>query len=223
MSQYNINLQPGVPMRQQAAGRFFMVVSITGTDHVRLYFDVRGQGDRNDEEILTARPGFKLKLTSNRFDSVLFQADAACTVSYVISDNEVDFDFTEGATVEATVINPLPLPVSNDRGAPGNPVYVSGLTYEDAPATAVANAGPIVCGPAAVVVMAANPNRKAARFCNLGPDDVALGGTGLTWAARCIVLGAGDVWVEERGANIEWHAVTDAGATASVTVQEVMA
>jgi hypothetical protein len=253
MSQYSITLAAGQRTRHETAGRFFMIVAVTGSvGYVELKFDVRGQGDRNDEQIQTAAPGFKLKLENSRFDSVDFLAAGNCVVSYVLSDNEVDFDFSEGANVIATVVgpmpsviiddtvpvrveidtplplpvaiaSPLPLPVVNDRGAPGNPVYVSGITYSDAPATSITNSAAVPVTAANTALLAASATRKAARFANIGADPVAIGGAGLTWAQRCIVLEPGDVHFENDGANLAWSAICDTGQTASITCMEVKA
>jgi hypothetical protein len=287
MSQYTINLAADQRVRQETAGRFFMIVAITGAvGSIDLKFDVRGQGDRNDEHITTAAPGFKLKLDRSRFDSVDFLAAGTCTVSYVISDNEVDFDFSEGSNVIATLVgpvppiiiddtvpvrveldtplplpvtvigpdplpvliddsvpvkveidSPLPLPVEldigddpgnpiyvvNDRGTPGNLLHVTGVSLSDAPAVSVTNNAAVACSDVAAVVIAADTDRREIRFLNLGPDPVAIGAAGITWAARTIVLEQGDIWIEDRGANLAWSGITDTGDAADVTVQEVLA
>jgi hypothetical protein len=67
-----------------------------------------------------------------------------------------------------------PIQVSNDRGSPGNLLYVSGVSVADAPAVANSNGVAVACGPAAVVVAAANANRRALCLLNLGPDPVAI-------------------------------------------------
>jgi hypothetical protein len=267
MSQYTINLSADQRVRQETAGRFFMIVAITGAvGSIDLKFDVRGQGDRNDEHITTAAPGFKLKLDRSRFDSVDFLAAGTCTVSYVISDNEVDFDFSEGSNVIATLVGPvppviiddtvpvrveldtpLPVPVTvigpdplpveldigdapgnpiyvvNDRGTPGNLLHVAGVSLSDAPAVSVTNNAAVACSDVAAVVIAADSDRREIRFLNLGPDPVAIGAAGITWAARTIVLEEGDIWIEDRGANLAWSGITDTGDAADVTVQEVLA
>ena len=219
--QFTVNLPAGQWVQQQTAGRFFMLVEDGGQPiQVRCVLPLA-----TDEEVSTARKGFMVAFGGlTQFKRVELKAAVACTVSIVISENDVDFNFFEGANVNATITNPIPVPVSNDRGGPALPIYVSGLTYSDAPATSVTNAAPVAVTAVSTAVLAANVNRKALRFCNLGPDPVALGGPGaLTWAKRCIVLDVGDVWVEERGANVAWSAICDAAKTASVTVQEVLA
>jgi hypothetical protein len=142
-------------------------------------------------------------------------------VEISITDVGIDFDFTEGATVNA-IIQGLPLAVSNDRGAPGNPVTVTAVTVNDAPATGAANQAPVTANTTGVVVAAANAARRELRITNLGPNPIAIGAAGLTWANRAVVLEVGDTWVENRGANLAWTAITGTG-TASVGVQGLTA
>ena len=170
-----------------------------------------------------------LKFQADNITGAKFISAVDCVIEVVVSGANISVNYQDGATINANIVGTvpvsvaLPLAVVPDRGAPANPVYVSGLTYSDAPASAVTNAAPVAAGPVAVVVMAANAERKAARFLNIGPDPVALGAAGLTWVQRTIVLNAGDVWIEERGANVAWSAITEAAKAASVTVQGVMA
>ncbi|WP_431257212.1 hypothetical protein ACQ86G_21505 [Roseateles chitinivorans] len=217
---FTTTLKAGVPLRQGTAGRMLMILDTgaAGSIAVRISIPLA-----TDEEISQARKGFKARLTGAiPFDSVTFTSPVDTTIRYVISNNDIDFDLTDGATVKAE-IQGLPLPVSNDRGSPGNLLYVSGVSLSDAPATAAANNGPVACSPVAVVVAAASANRRALRIANIGPDPVAIGAAGITWAKRCVVLEVGDIWLEDRGANLAWSAITDAGKTASVNVQEVTA
>jgi hypothetical protein len=79
----------------------------------------------------------------------------------------------------------------------------------------------VAVGAAAVVVKAANVNVRRARFYNIGPDPVALGSAGITWANRTLVLNAGDTWVEDNAGNLAWSGICAATKTASVTVQEI--
>ena len=67
--------------------------------------------------------------------------------------------------------------------------------------------------------------RRSIRFTNIGLDPVAIGAPGITmvWARRCIVLNPGDTWLEDAAAGLAWSAICDAGKTASITAQEVMA
>lgn len=166
--------------------------------------------------------GFSLRV-DGRIHLVRIRAAVNCTVSAFLSDEAAFVSFPDSGAVEATIVNPLPLPILMDRGTPGNPVHAVGITYTDAPATAIVDRAAVAVTSAGASILAASASRKRARFYNIGPDPVTLGTTGHTWAKRCIVLAAGDTWVESDAANLAWTAITDAGTTASVTAQEVNA
>jgi hypothetical protein len=222
MPQFSIMLKAGVPARQQTAGRALLILSTGAASSVGLTLN---DGTQELESIRTASRGLRAEVAApglRGFTSFDLLSAVDCTVEVVVSRGAVGLSSADGSQVLATVTN-TSLAVVPDRGAPGNPVYVSGLTYSDAPATAVSGSAPVAVTPAGVAVVAANAARKGLRLRNLGPDPVAVGGTGLTWANRCIVLDVGDMWVEERGANVAWSAIVDAGKAASLGVQEVVA
>lgn len=217
--EFTLNLSAGVPQRPQSAGGLFVLVStgVAASIGVKLW-----RGAYPLEEIATATRGFRAKVADGgRFDSVELVSNVDTQVRVVVSDGAIDFDFTDGASV--TVLNgPVPLLVSNDRGSPGNPVNVTAVTVADAPAVSVNNGAGVACSSVAAVVATANAARRELRFANLGADPVAIGAAGITWAARCIVLNPGDVWIETRAANLAWSAICDAAKTATVTKQEVI-
>lgn len=219
--QFTVNLTAGVRSIQQTRGRFFLLLDTGAADSVELALM---DGTRELERIRTASRGFSARVSGNGFTHVELRSSVSTALEIVISEGIVEFDFFAGARVSATIENPLPLPVSNDRGAPASPIYVAGITdLSDAPATGMTNGAAVAVTDAGAVVLAADATRKAARFCNIGAAPVALGAAGITWAARCIVLNPGDVWIEERAANLAWSAITAAGTAASVTAQGVNA
>lgn len=216
--QYRINLTAGQEQRQQVAGRVLQILSITGAASLsNIRIEINGSGV---EELTGVTAGLRIRAPGN-FGAVVLKSAVDCTVELFISFADISVNQVEGATVNANILGVVP--VSNDRGAPGTPVYVSGITYSDAPATAIVDNAATACGDVAVALLAASAGRKRARFTNLGPDDVTLGTTGHTWAKRCIVLAIGDTWLESDAANLAWVGITDAGNAASVTVQEVSA
>lgn len=222
MPQFSIVLKAGVRTRQQTAGRALLILSTGAASSVELTLH---DGASEMESIRTATRGLRAEVAApglQGFTSFDLLAGVDCTVEVVVTRGAVGLSSADGSQVLATVMNAA-LAVVPDRGAPGNPVYVSGLTYSDAPASAVNAAAPVAVTPVGVAVVAANASRKALRLRNHGPDPVAVGGAGLTWANRCIVLEVGDVWVEEKGANVAWTAIVDAGNAASLGIQEVMA
>lgn len=210
--QFQINLAAGQRMRQQTAGRLFVIISTGAAPSVAVTL---WNGNTPLEEISTAGRGFKARVEEPSFmgfTHVDLVAPVDCAVQVVISNGLVDFDTISGATVNAVL----------DRGAPANPLYVAGLTYADAPASSMANIAPVAVAAAAVQLVPSNAARKALRLANIGAAPVAIGAAGITWAGRCIVLQPGDVWIEERGHNLAWFGICET-ATSSITGHEVMA
>jgi len=220
--QFQVNLTAGVVWRQQTAGAFFVLMS-TG---VASSVDVRFVDHAHElEHITTASRGLKARMPAGRkFNAVEFLSTVPCTLSFIISDGAIDVDIIDGATVTIGNTGANPVPVSNDRGSPGNPVYVNTALAGLPAAVAIADDAAIPVTAALTACVAANANRIRVIFTNQDPTNpVAIGGAGLTWAKRAIVLQPGDTWVEERGANLAWSAICNAGQTATVGVQEVTA
>lgn len=224
--QYRITLTGGVPKRQEFQGTTLVLLDIGAAVSIDMNVEVQGFGV---EELRGVKSGLRLRAPAAGFTSAVFTSAVNCTIEVVVSRADISVNYTEGSTVNANIMGtvpvsaPAPIAVIPDRGAPGNPVNVVGITYSDAPATSITDRAPVACGPVAVSLLAADPARKRARFANLGTDPVTLGTTGHTWANRVIVLEAGDVWIESDAANLAWVGITDAGGAASVTVQEVKA
>jgi hypothetical protein len=214
--QYTINLTAGQELRAQISGKTLALLSTGVASSIDLKLEITGFAI---EELRSQKRGFKVRTPG--FDGVRFKSSVDAQIEVFSSMADIDLSL-EGQTVSATITN-TPLAVVPDRGAPANPVYVSGITYSDSPATSMVNTGPVPITSTATAVIAASATRKAARFTNVGTDDVTIGAAGITWAKRCIVLSAGDTWVEERGANLAWFAICDASKTASINVQEVLA
>lgn len=212
--QYETTLAAGQRNRQEIAGTYFAILDMGASTGLDVQF---WQGNELLEEVRGVTQRFKAR-AAVAFDRITLLSSNATTVKYVISQGALDI---EGANVNATIVG-TPT-VDTVRGSPGNLMYVSGISIADAPATSATTAAGIACGPVAAVVAAANANRRAMRLRNLGPDPVAIGPAGLTWAQRVIVLDVDDVWIEDRGANLAWSAITDTAKTATVTVQGVLA
>lgn len=215
--QYTINLKAGQPTRQAFRGTTLVLLDLGAASAIDLALEVENFGV---EELRGVKKG--LRVTGPLFTSALFTAAIDCTIEVIASAAAISVNYTEGATVNANITN-APLAVVNDRGSPGAPVYVSGVTYTDAPAVAIVDRAAVAVTDTGATILTASASRKKARFCNLGPDPVTLGTTGHTWAKRCIVLEAGDVWIEEHAANLAWFAITNTATAASVTAQEVNA
>lgn len=220
--QFTINLKNGVKAKQGTAGSYFLILDDGGSGAV---IDTTfRQHTHVIEEIRTAKRGTKARMAHGQFTSIEMTADRDCTLEIIISDGAVDVDYFAGASVNATIVGPLPVPVANDRGAPGNPIFVNGTIAGVPTAVALTDDAAVAVTAALTAVAAANANRIRLVFTNLDPvNAVALGGPALTWAKRSIVLQPGDTWIEDKASNLAWSAICDATLTASVGVQEVTA
>lgn len=123
--------------------------------------------------------------------------------------------------------NPLPVAVVSGGGSSG------GLTDAQLRASAVLVESVVgqTAAPAAVVsvnattavsVAAVNPQRIELRVHNQGPGQITIGASGHTWVARVVVIPSGDTWIEDTAPAQAWFAIAAPGATAVVTVQEVL-
>lgn len=212
--QYQQTLKAGIPAILPIYGRAFVLESTGAAASIALTF--RGPG-LSDEIFERAKRGRKLRLLEGGFTSIQLIAPVDCTVEFTTSENAVDLDFADGSAVTVTG------QVDLTRGTPGNTLFVTGVSLSDAPATAASAGAAVPVTSAGQVIRAADANRRELRFANLGPDPVAIGPVGQTWAQRCIVIQPGDIWIESRGANLAWSGVCDAAQTASVTAQGVNA
>lgn len=220
--QKSIPLAAGKVTRISAPCRSLLLLSTGAASSVDMQVEFAGQ--QLPEEFGAVVRGFKFRAVESWVQALVLTASVDCTVVLLLSTQNIDFNFNEGSKVIATIDQTqLPLQVVPDRGAPANPVYVSGITYSDAPAVTLQDNAAVAVTDTGAALVAANANRKSLRFTNIGTDPVAIGFTGITWAKRCLVLNSGDTWLEERASNLAWAAITDVAKTASVTVQEVLA
>lgn len=219
MPQIQVNLKANKTADQGVSGTYVVLLD-TGTAGVlelSLY-----NGNRELEKIRTARRGFKAR-TTEPITRVFLTSAVDTTVELVVSDGTVDIDGTDGANVTASIAD-LPLPVRNDRGTPATPMHVVGVSLSDAPGTAIVDGTAVAVNETLDLICAADANARDLRITNHGPDPMAIGGAGLTWAKRVIVLEAGDTWQETKGANLAWYGITEtAGKTASANHQRVNA
>ena len=222
--QYTLNLPANTPTRQGTSGSFFLLMDTGVATSIDVSFSVHSQVA---EHITTAKRGLKAKLPSGQhFTSIVFSSTVACVITFIISDGVVDISQLDGANVNATIANAFPLPVSNDRGGPGLPVYVNGTIAGNPTAVAIVDDTPIGVAATPTVptaLLAALTNRISARFTNTGANPVALGGAGLTWAKATVIVQPGDTWIEERAANLAWYGVCNTALASTVGLQEVTA
>lgn len=220
MAHIQITLQAGKAKRQTfGPSQFLTIASLGAAQGVDVDLEVANIAR---ESFRNLRTRDRLQVQGGRFTSASFTAAVDCTIEVIASMVDVRLNNQEGNSVDATVVGPFPLSVATSRGdAAGNPLYVSGQVLGDTPCATVTDDAPIAV-PAATPtdILAADPTRLEAVIYNQGPDPVAIGMVGVTWAKRAIVLNAGDCWIEARAAAKAWAAITDAGKTATVTVQE---
>lgn len=202
---------------------------------LELDMSIETLGGYAGEELRGVKRG--LKFQADGITGAKFTASVDCVIEVVVSMANISVNYQENSTVNANILGTVPvsaaatLPVSvalplavvPDRGAPANPVYVSGITYTDAPAVTLQDNAAVAVTDAGAALVAANVARRGLRITNIGADPVAIGAAGITWAKRCIVLEPGDTWTEERAANLAWAATTDNAKLASITIQEVLA
>lgn len=226
--QYSITLQAGVEKRQEFSGTTLVLLDTGAASAIDIKVEVTGFPV---EELRGVKRGLKLRAPG--FSGASFKATVNCTLEVVVSDADISVNYQDGATVNANIIGTVPVNIAaqglvpiqtaNDRGAPANPVYVASYTANDAPATNLNNLAAVAVTAVETALVAVLATRRSLRFTNIGANPVAIGSPTITWAKRAIVLNPGDVWVEDRAANLAWSAICDAAQTASVTMQEVLA
>lgn len=208
--QITVNLTAGQRARQITGGRYLVILDTGAAESVELGIFA---GNAELDYIRTARKGTKARLQNVPFTHVELRSAVDTAVELVISDGLVDFDFADGAVVH----------IGDERGETiGDPLFVTGLTYSDLPAVSIAEAAPAAVTDTPAIFLTANADRKGFRVVNMGPDDAAIGGAGLTWAKRVIVLGESFGWEERDGGPLDWYAVCEAGNAATLNVQEVI-
>jgi hypothetical protein len=200
--QHVVNLTANTWSKQESRGRLLVLLDQGAAANIAVRI---WQNTNLLEEIDTAATGFKARMSEGQFTHFELKPDANCTAKVVVTDNGIDFDWFEGASVQ--VVTSL-----------GDPLFV---TPVDPPAQSITDTAAVAVGDVAVQIVAADANRRALRFANLGTDAVALGGVGITWAKRVIVINPGDVWIEDRAGNLAWFGITDAGGAGSVTAQGI--
>ena len=215
--QYKIICKAGLQKRQVVSGKTLVLMSLGVASSVDIVIESQGFAS---EEIRGVRNG--LKIRGNAFSSISITSTVDTTVEVFASNSDLSVNYVDGAEIKAQ-ITAWPtemLHVSNDRGAPESPLYV--VSSATAPAASLNNSAHVAVGDAAVLVATANNGRLSLRLTNFGPNPVAIGGSGLTWEMRCIVLESGDYWVDDNAQNLEWYAITDTGKAASIATQEVV-
>lgn len=149
------------------------------------------------------RPGFA-------FLGVQITGTAGATIGLLIGSGDADADLqvisVNVDSNEVTIANPDPIPVEWVATPP------PGL------ADTVHNVAPVVAGAAATALLAADDTRRVFYARNIGPDPVALGAAGMTFADAAIVLLMDETWKETLAPGAAWFCIRDAGTAATVKV-----
>jgi hypothetical protein len=217
--QYTLNLPANTPIRQGTSGSFFLLTDIGAAATIDVQFKVHAQVA---EHVTQAKRGLKATLSHGQsFTGIEFLSTVPCIITFIVSDGVVDISLLDGANVN--VSNVTAIPVSNDRGSAGNPVYINGTVAGLPAALAIVNDTPVAMTATIANIVAANANRVSLRMTNTGTQVVALGAAGLTYANGAILLQPGDTWIEERAANLAWYGICNTGLASTIAVQEVTA
>jgi hypothetical protein len=199
---YVLPLAAGVPTVQRFRGKCLILAETGAATDVSLRLYRTGESDA--DTIGDIGRNFSLYSPDAHFVGAEFTSAVPTTIEIIVTEYRVEA--LDGANLTVSI------------GASSIPLQVR----EDVASAGVDNAA-VAVTDVLTAVLAANALRKSVRFQNVGADPVAVGFAGLTWAKRCVVLNPGDVFIEERGANLAWSAICAAGLTASVTAQEVLA
>lgn len=207
---YALNLTANVPLRQPFRGRCVALMSIGVASEVNL--TLFGASQQDQEVFGDVGANFSVYSPDYAFSGAEIVSDVDTTVEILVTPYRVET--LDGANLTVTTTR---------GGAPGTPLYVSGLTLDQTPAGSIVDDAAVAVTDVGAALVAADATRLEVRFANIGASPCALGTVGITWAKRVIVLQPGDVWIETKAAALAWRGITDTGLTASITMQRLMA
>ena len=197
---YSIPLVATIPMRFPFRGKCIAIVDTGAAAEVNVTLF---RSEQDSDAMGDVGRYFSAYWPESQFTGAEFTAAGNCTIEIIVANYRVEP--LDGANLTVTL--------------GGQPVQVR----EDVASAGVDNAA-VAVTDVITAILAADPLRKSIRFQNVGVDPVAIGFAALTWATRSVVLNPGDVFIEDRGANLAWSGITSAaGLTASVTAQEILA
>lgn len=159
---------------------------------------LRPGGEFASYRITGGNPNDTLRMLVGPLDSYTRESAQNVVIGHVIVDNEIE--------------------VKNDAG---NPLVVSGEVTTAPNGNSISEPAAVAVTDVLTALLGADATALSVRLYNQGPDPVAIGGAGLTWAKRAVVLGVGDALLEEVAARLALSAICDAGNTAIVGIQVV--
>lgn len=227
MAYYRFQLQAGVAMRAQVAGRVILLDDLGGASGVDI---TPNYGGRDLPTMPGRQKAFKFM---EPFDSVTLMAAVDCNVGIFLSASDVSLGFTSGSSVsvsggQLTIandgtqrvpvdlaggnvnVNAVNVGINNDNTKP-IPVQNQALSVLNHPAAVAVNKG-------AAQQLIADPTLKRLRFRNLHDTAVVvIGGPTVTLGNAAIRLQPGEMWLEDDAPGATWHATSDTdGATLAI-------
>ncbi len=162
---------------------------------------IRAGGQFYGYRISGGDPADVLQVLVGPGDSYVRQSANEITIGHVIVDNEIE--------IKNDAANPIPVEASGD------------FSTVEKQGAAVAHNVAVAVTEVLTDVLAAGA-RRLVRLYNQGPDPVAIGSAGLTWANRARVLDPGDSYEDEITGALAIKAITEAaGMTATIGVEVV--
>ena len=197
--QYQITLQAGIKKRQEFTGSTLVLVDLGAAPSIDMNVEIAGFAV---EELRSVKRG--LKINASGFTGASFSSPVDTTIQVIASQADLSINYQDGSKVDANISS-----------------QAIELVVKDADANVCVNRSSVAVTDASGLMIEANPLRKSLRICNLGANPIAIGGAGISWANRCIVIFSGDTFFEDRAPHLAWFAVSEAGKASTVAMQEL--
>jgi hypothetical protein len=88
-------------------------------------------------------------------------------------------------------------------------------------AAAVANVAAVAVTATVGVLIAVGATRRGLRLRNAGANAVAIGATGVTFAAAAVIIQPGEAWIETEAPGAAWYCICNTGLTSTINIQTV--
>ena len=191
----------GGSWKMNIPGAHFRIIKATDPIDVKFY--------ASGKEVAMAQgmdTGFYNK-PAGGFDAFVITSATAQTVKVMVADADAGYDHFNVDITSA--LQNIAVTMSGNAS----------VTVQQA--VTLSDLAPVSVGVAATALLAANANRKGARFTNSGTVDVYLGGSGVTTANGAIKITPGATWIDNEAAPAAWYGISGT-AGQSVRVQELV-
>jgi hypothetical protein len=225
MKSYSEFIAAGVPVKLSIGGKLLYVQrSSAGA-----VLDITFHNGTGTNTVSGVGKGFKAGPVGG-FDTITFRSSADGTVEFIVTDGDVNAQFDDASTiignddgqaVPIRVSAGTRLPVDLANGTVNVTATNVGISNTNDLAVPVRNQALSVLldiANVAVGVAAASVSNDATlrriRFRNESETaSIGLGGAGVTMAKAAIIIGPGEMWIEDDAAGANWYAISDtAGA-----------